>query len=201
MPIDAWVRLPLTIAEKKLPNAGRRPWIVPSAIAALDKRIDETWHVLELGSGKSTAWFAARAGSVLSVETDAEWYRQVRHECEGLEDRLTLQLVSIDNLLTFIGQLPSAHFDLVIVDFLGDRVSALEPVARSVKPGGYLLLDDADRYATADDILAGWPCERFVGVKPRPLIATATSLYRRNIRSGESSYHQAADEERPQAAA
>ena len=58
-------------------------------------------------------------------------------------------------------------------------MSAVTPVSRVVKPGGYLLLDDSDRYVTAADLLPGWPTEHFVGVKPRPLIATSTSLYRR----------------------
>lgn len=179
MPLAAWIRLPLTIAEKKLASTYTRPWMVPSAVAAIERRIEKSWHILELGSGSSTAWLANRCGSLVSVETDAAWFAQVKEECASAGNGVDLRLVTPDALLGFVADLPDATFDLVIIDFLGDRVPAITVAAAKVKHGGYLLLDDSDRYLEASTLLKGWAPEHFVGVKPRPLIATSTSLFRR----------------------
>jgi hypothetical protein len=47
--------------------------------------------------------------------------------------------------------------------------------------GGLLVLDGSDRpaYRRVDRVLDSWPRRVFVGLKPYPLTASATAIYRR----------------------
>jgi hypothetical protein len=160
MPADAWLRLPLTLMERLIPP--QRPWLVPSSIRQLERLIEPHWRVLELGAGASTAWFEQRCAYLLSLETQKDWYERLkpRTACD-------LRLVEEPELESFLRALNEV-FDLVIVDFLGDRTRVLAAAAGLVRPGGYLLLDnsDANYTAGADDFLEGWAVQRFLGVLP-----------------------------------
>ncbi len=68
MGVSGWVRYPAAWWRARSGRTPERPWIVPAAVGWLRRRIRSDWSVLELGSGRSTVWFARRAGSVLSFE-------------------------------------------------------------------------------------------------------------------------------------
>jgi predicted O-methyltransferase YrrM len=159
--------------------------MVPAAIGWLRRRIRGGWSILELGSGRSTAWFARRAGSVISFEDNEYWHRETaeRLRSRGLE--VDLRLVPVEEFPAQAASLPDRSFDLVVVDFLEapevSRIDALRPAREKVRPGGYLLLDDSDRpgYAEAYELLAGWRERRFVGVKDEWPEACETAIFRR----------------------
>jgi predicted O-methyltransferase YrrM len=144
------------------------------------------WAVLELGSGRSTVWFARRAGSVISVEDNAYWYPETKKRLEeaGVTN-LELRLRDVESFPEEVSGLPDESFDLVVVDFLEapavTRVDAVKPAMKKVRAGGYLLLDDSDRpgYAEARELLAGWRERRFVGVKDEWPEACETGIFRR----------------------
>jgi len=55
-----------------------QPWFVPTALDEI-----ETWDmssdvVLEWGAGRSTLWWASRAGRVISIESSAAWIGWIR---------------------------------------------------------------------------------------------------------------------------
>jgi hypothetical protein len=173
MPLDAWLRVPLTVVERILHLDRNRPWIVPSAIHRLDQIMKPDWRVLELGAGASTGWLAARAANVLSFETSRDWYEEVIKRCNA-----DIRHVGQEELSGAIrGQAPGS-FDLVIIDCSGDRFGLIEPSKALVKPGGYLLLDNSDRYPLAGQVLAAWKRETYVGLVPNPLCAQETSIFR-----------------------
>jgi predicted O-methyltransferase YrrM len=144
------------------------------------------WSVLELGSGRSTAWFARRAGSVISFEDNEYWYPQTRERLEdaGLSN-VDLRLRPVEEFPRDVAALPDEAFNLVVVDFLESpavtRIDALKPAMKKVRPGGYLLLDDSDRpgYAEAFELLAGWRSREFSGVKDEWPEACETTVFRR----------------------
>src|SRR5699024_4864594 len=121
MPLDAWLRLPLTATERLLHLDRQRPWIVPSAIHRIEQIMRPDWRVLELGSGASTGWLAKRAGSVVSCETNREWYEEVTKQSSA-----DVRFMHQEELLNFVGLQPEASYDLVIVDCSGDRFNLLE---------------------------------------------------------------------------
>jgi predicted O-methyltransferase YrrM len=189
-------RGPITLSGRlRLPAARRRarkgvvperPWIVPAAIGWLRRRMRRDWRVLELGAGRSTPWFARRAGHLLSLEDNGYWLQQARERLEQLGlTNVELRELPVEEFADAIEGLDDASLDLVVVDFLeapgADRVDAVRAARAKVRPGGYLLLDDSDRtpYAEAYELLEGWRERRFVGVKDGWPTVCETSIFRR----------------------
>lgn len=127
-------------------------------------------RVFEFGSGASTIWLARRCGVLHSVEHHAQWATRVRallDEVEGLTAEVTLHVpdvpASADPVVasgapsgagldfagyvgtiedgTAVGEEP---FDLVLVDGRA-REESFRRALRRTRPGGLVLLDDAQR--------------------------------------------------------
>jgi predicted O-methyltransferase YrrM len=186
MPLSGWLRYPAAWWRARRGRMPERPWIVPAAIGFLRRRIRSDWSMLELGAGRSTPWFARRAGTVLSFEDNEFWADQTRERLRelGLEN-IELRQLPVEGFETEVDGLRDAFFDLVVVDFLEapavTRVDVLKPAMKKVRAGGLLLLDDSDRpgYAEAFELLAGWPFRKFVGVKDGWPEACETGFFRR----------------------
>ncbi len=181
-----WLRYPAAWLRAKSGRVPERPWIVPAAIGWLGRRIRSDWSVLELGSGRSTAWFARRARHLISLEDNEHWYPRTRERlaAAGLSN-VDLRLRPVEDFPREVAALPDASFDLVVMDFLEapgvTRIDALRPAREKVMPGGLLLLDDSDRpgYAEAYELLAGWRQRRFTGIKDEWPEACETAIFRR----------------------
>ena len=106
-------------------------------------------------------------------------------QCATGLSNCSVNLADLDEFVGRVEGFPDDTFDLVIVDGQDsatmDRVDCVVSAAPKVKPRGHLVLDDSDnrRYAAVDGILQDWPARRFSGMKPYPLVATETSIYRR----------------------
>jgi predicted O-methyltransferase YrrM len=186
MGISGWLRYPAAWWRARRGTTPERPWIVPASIGWLRRRIRSDWSVLELGSGRSTVWFARRAGTVISFEDNEHWHPRTRARLEetGLSN-VDLRLRPVEDLPREVAELPDASFDLVVVDFLEapavTRVDCVKPAMKKVRPGGYLLLDDSDRpgYMPAYELLGGWRERRFSGIKDEWPEACETAIFRR----------------------
>jgi predicted O-methyltransferase YrrM len=186
MGLSGWLHFPAAWWRAKTRKTPERPWIVPAAVGWLGRRMRGEWSVLELGSGRSTVWFARRAGSVLSFEDNEYWHPRTKERlAEGGLSNVDLRLRAVEAFPAEVAALPDDSFDLVVVDFLEapavTRVDALEPAMEKVRPGGYLLLDDSDRpgYSEAFELLSGWRFRRFTGVKDEWPEACETGIFRR----------------------
>jgi predicted O-methyltransferase YrrM len=186
MGVSGWLRYPAAWWRARRGGTPERPWIVPASIGFLRRRIRSEWSVLELGAGRSTPWFARRAGRVLSFEDNEFWAEQTRERLreEGLEN-VELCVGPVEELPAKVAELPDSDFDLVVVDFLEapavTRIDVLKPAMNKVKPGRLLLLDDSDRpgYAQAFDLLHAWRFHKFVGVKDEWPEACETGIFHR----------------------
>ena len=186
MGLSGWLRYPAAWLRAKSGLTPERPWIVPAAIGWLGRRIRSDWSILELGSGRSTVWFARRAGRVISLEDNEYWYPRTKARLEeaGISN-VDLRLRAVEDFPREVASLPGGAFDLVVVDFLEapavTRIDCLTPAMKKVRPGGYLLLDDSDRpgYAEAFVLLSGWRFRRFTGVKDEWPEACETGIFQR----------------------
>jgi SAM-dependent methyltransferase len=186
MGLSGWLRYPAAWWRARRGSTPERPWIVPAAIGWLRRRIRSDWSVLELGAGRSTVWFARRAGRVISFEDNEFWAEQTRGRLRevGLEN-VELRQLAVEGFAAEVDTLPDGSFDLVVVDFLEapavTRIDVLKRAMERVKPGGLLLLDDSDRpgYAEAFELLAGWRFRKFVGVKDGWPEACETGIFHR----------------------
>jgi predicted O-methyltransferase YrrM len=184
--LSGLIRLPPARRRARRGVVPERPWIVPAAIGWLRRRIRRRWRVLELGGGRSTVWFASRAGEVLAFEDDPVWvgWARERIAARGLTGAEIREL-PVERFVAELERLDDDRFDLVVVDFLespeADRVDAVRAARAKVRPGGFLLLDDSDRpaYAGAYELLRGWRERRFVGVKDGWPEVCETAIFRR----------------------
>jgi predicted O-methyltransferase YrrM len=185
MGFSGWIHYPAAWLNARRGRAPERPWIVPAAIGWLRRRIRPRWRVLELGSGRSTAWYARRAGHLISLEDNEYWHAETAERLRGRGLDVEMRLMPVEEFPDHVASLPDDAFDLVVVDFLESpqvtRLDCLRPARYKVRPGGYLLLDDSDRpgYAEAYELLAGWRERRFSGVKDGWPEACETAIFRR----------------------
>jgi predicted O-methyltransferase YrrM len=186
MPLSGWLRYPAAWWRANRGSQPERPWIVPAAIGWLRRRIRSDWSVLELGAGRSTSWFARRAGRVVSLEDNGFWVEQTRERLAELRlENVDLRQLPVEQFAAEVEGLPDSSFDLVVMDFLEapavTRIDVLKPAMKKVRPGGLLLLDDSDRpgYAGAFELLADWRFRKFVGVKDGWPEACETGFFRR----------------------
>jgi len=162
---------------------GTYPWWVWGAVDHVKRVLQPDWRVFEWGSGGSTLWFAQRVADVSSMENNPEWYEKTRAELAqyGLSANVWLQCE--ENLPDYAAEIEwHAAPDLVSVDGR-NRASCLRYACGTLKPGGYLVLDNSERaeYQDAMHLLDTW--ERWDYVKtpeqPGSEAAWTTTVWRK----------------------
>jgi len=122
------------------------PWLTQQAIRFLGENLRPEMHGFEWGSGRSTVWLASRVKRMVSVEHDPQWYEAIRRKLAALQLSVDYRLVSKDKLDDYVGQIaefPDGFFDFALID--GEsREGCLRAVARKVRRGGFVILDNAD---------------------------------------------------------
>ncbi len=129
------------------------PWLTARAIEILRTALRRSDRGLEWGSGRSTLWLAERTAALVSVESSAEWFEQIsklaRHRAvANLDYRYVAENERRGERHAYVdvaGELPDESLDYVLIDGLF-RAECAAAGARLVKPGGILILDDAERY-------------------------------------------------------
>ena len=131
------------------------PWLTQTANAILPDYLLPTDVGLELGSGRSTLWFAQRVASLTSIEHNPEWYARVRGWLE--EEHVTnvdYQLHPAEDgagsetppaYVRAVENIPIASLDFALVDGIYRDLAALAVLPR-LKPGGVLIIDNANLY-------------------------------------------------------
>jgi hypothetical protein len=136
-------------------------------------------NVLEFGSGGSTVWFDRQDCRVIAVEHQRGWAEKVRRACSW-------RVYTVTHPVPYAGlcdYFPDGMFNIVLVDGRG-RVECVERSMRVVTPGGYLILDDANRYryrhARRRLELAGWEhvVVQALGPVDSPMIVNAPNHVR-----------------------
>ncbi|MDT4939447.1 MAG: hypothetical protein QOG80_3118 [Pseudonocardiales bacterium] len=134
-----------------------QPWITQDAIDALATLLDPAGDGLEFGSGGSTIWLARHSGSVRSVEAFDPWFEplQQRLKDAGVTNS-TVELVSAPQLgyrsdahrTAYVNVFPDIapeSLSFVFVDGEYRDEAALRGITL-LKPGGLLVLDNANTY-------------------------------------------------------
>lgn len=194
-----------------------RPWITFASAAFLKRVLRPHMRVLEWGSGGSTVFFASRVQSLETVEHEADWYQHVAStlqarnltnvnlHCIGPaalppgevrskerpEDYYTgnRQYLSCEfrAYASMADRFPDASFDLVSIDGRS-RPACFQHGWTKVKPGGFLMLDDAQRahYASIHEAMAQrrWTRIPFYGPGPYGGAFRFTCLWQRPLSAG-----------------
>jgi len=146
------------------------PWLPENAIALLDRLIQPDWNIVETGSGASTFWLAERAARVVSFEHNPAWGGAVIGEAcrRGIKNTTILMDEGYpkSGLQPYL-RITARAYDLALIDGRG-RVRSINTVSAFIKPGGWIVLDNANRprYEKAHQILAaeGWKTTALQGL-------------------------------------
>lgn len=149
--------------ERANPEA---PWFAPASLPFIEGLLEPGFRGFEWGSGRSTLWFAARVAELTSVESDPAWAERVGGwlERKAPSARVDLRLAPVPvrhgfsaahvaRYLAPIADFPDRHFDFILVDGLFRR-DCLRAAAPKLRPGGILIVDNADLPEIADLLAA-----------------------------------------------
>jgi hypothetical protein len=111
-------------------------------IHKLDKAITKSYTVFEWGTGYSTLWLAQRAGKVITMEHNPDWFYRIQEIARDLGiTNIEQHLYPLDNEKYYTKIHECAGIDFIIVDGR-NRVRCFN---EAVKLGKYIMLDDSER--------------------------------------------------------
>jgi predicted O-methyltransferase YrrM len=121
----------------------------------MENIIDDESVVMEHGAGGSTLWFAERVDYLLSFETSPRWYGDIGnalydsghlyHADTNVFGNSTLIFASeIEDRGVKLPRNSPKEYDLIFIDGRG-RIKFWNSVRKYVKPGGWVVWDDANR--------------------------------------------------------
>ncbi len=161
-------------------NKDPLPWFTYSAINFIEnKLLIKPMKVFEYGSGNSTLWFSQRVKQVVSVENDADYYKQmykvfdlmgnISHKLLVESDKYSSEILNYEN-----------EFDIVIIDGR-ERVKCTLNSIKALKPDGIIIFDNSERqqYKRAYDYLkdSGFKRIDFKGHAPIIHAETQTTVF------------------------
>ncbi len=125
--------------------------------------------VLEFGGGWSSKWFADRCGNLIVIETSSKWARIISEELMG-RGYIFVPRLGLHYLNDVNQKLGAVRADLILIDGI-ERMRYLSVMAAwpLLKPGGWLVFDDAQRDQHLNSIT--WlrkKCSGFVELRWRP---------------------------------
>lgn len=122
----------------------RKPFLHHDVITILSSCLEPQFTVLEHGSGGSTLWFEDRVERVISVERDIKWAEAVKGAAKGKHTKLVHWVEPSVPHEKINQYLP---VDLLLIDGepLEVRCVWLYEAVKLVKPGGWVVLDNANR--------------------------------------------------------
>jgi len=133
-------------------NKEKRICLNRSVLDFMDKELPPESIVLELGSGWSSLWFAERCGELFTVETHPVWVTNVENELKGAGLKNWQMIKCCLDIRKYPGTVersypyPSGSVDVALVDCREDfRAVATDVAWYLLKPGGWLVFDDAQR--------------------------------------------------------
>jgi predicted O-methyltransferase YrrM len=166
MKVWFWIRRPHRLAarfrywvwERRNPD---KPWLTPGAVSFLDSHLTADMVGIEFGSGRSTTWYARRLNRLTSVEHHEGWYHHIQKQLvdEGITN-VEYRLLPLDDpesapeeaaypqlprYVAAVDEFADDTLDFAVVD--GHyRTTCIRAVLPKLKPGGFLLVDDANMW-------------------------------------------------------
>lgn len=157
------------------------PWFTYPAIEYLSQLDLAGCAVFEYGAGLGSLFFAGRAASLTSVESDSQWASVVRASSPP-NHQLLERPEGVDYVRAIHHE--NRPYDVVIVDGMNRRDCAAEAL-KVLKEDGFLILDNSDWHPETARMLreAGLVQVDFSGLGPGNLYTWTTSLFlRRSVR-------------------
>lgn len=123
------------------------PMISFTAARHISRRLQPDSRVIEFGSGMSTPWLAVRCGWMISIEDNPVWYPHVSSLLSKRKIHNVHYEMRDKGNYTDLSDLPDGSLDFALVDGT-DRTGCIVAVARKIRPGGWIYLDNSDKDMT-----------------------------------------------------
>ena len=133
------------------------------------------FDALELGGGHSTEFWSQRVRSTLTFETDPEWRKVLASRgFPNTEIRASTAGTIAADLRAL-----ARPFDAIIIDISASRYACAKAAMPMLKPGGFILLDNADWYPNTTQMLraGGLIQVDFADFRPLRWYRCVTSLF------------------------
>lgn len=122
-------------------------WLPDVAKDWMKKWVKPDMRGVEFGSGCSTLWLGQRVRSLVSVESDREWYERVKEWLKQYNIK-NVELIYAPNKEKYLGVLDrfeDRHFDFAFSDGPGNlRSPCIRASWPKVKVGGALIADNTE---------------------------------------------------------
>jgi hypothetical protein len=168
--------------ETKMPVGGSGepiPWVTYSFIDFVKERINSSQTIFEFGSGNSTLFYAKRAGKVVSVEHDKNWFDMIYAGKPSNSELIFCELEDDGKYCRMAGSFDE-KFQIIIVDGR-DRSNCCKQSLSALAADGVLILDDSERPQYQDAIRhmkeLGYKELPFTGIAPGSFIYKSTSVF------------------------
>jgi len=123
------------------------PWYTYPAIEYLNGLDFSDMTVLKFGSGASSVWWAGKAGFVLAVENNKEWFEISR---EKSSDRLNV--VFADTESDYLAAGAGRKFNVIVIDGVY-RHRCADMIPNALDKNGLVILDNSDWYPETARVL------------------------------------------------
>ena len=138
-----------TINQKPIDiNHNPLPWFTYPAIEYLSQFDLSQKTIFEWGSGNSSLFFAKICKTIVSVESDKEWFNYVSQD---LSENQKIFLVEEEKFSDFIDE-KSIKYDIIIIDSLRRYDCAVKAI-NHLNEGGLIILDNSDWHPNTSELL------------------------------------------------
>ena len=135
-------------------NNAHSPWLVASSTSFLSTYLKPSDIGLEFGSGRSTIWFAERAGHIVSIEHDPAWHNIISEKIASkkLESKISYYLFEDGklnaadcNYVNIIDSFDDESFDFILIDGMARDHCTIRSLDK-LKKGGIIIIDNVNWY-------------------------------------------------------
>lgn len=138
------------------------PWFTKSFLDVLKTWDIKNWDIFEWGSGFSTVWFSDKCKSIVSIEDDAFWAKEVQNHIKKFNLKNATLKVRKNNPKAnlndggqnspYVNSIDEDNkvYDCIIID--GNcRNDCVKKVLNHIKPNGIIILDNSNHSAIGID--------------------------------------------------
>jgi hypothetical protein len=167
----------LSVQEgKPLNKAGEPiPWYTYPAFEYLNQLDFKDKDIFEYGAGNSSFFWAQKARSVTSVESDKEWYVSLQRKMN-----LNQKLLLIEEENDYVNSIfkEQKRYDVIVIDGV-HRLACARAAVQCLAPGGLIILDNSDWFPKTTTNLreAGLIQVDFTGLGPVNYYTWTTSIF------------------------
>lgn len=162
--------------SKPLSKAGEPiPWYTYPAFEYLNQLDYQDKDIFEYGAGNSSLFWAKKARSVISIESDKEWYISLKSQINSNQ-----KLVLLEEEQEYVNSIfkDQKKYDVIVIDGV-HRLSCAEVAVQCLAPGGLIILDNSDWFPKTTTTLreAGLIQVDFTGLGPINYYTWTTSIF------------------------